>query len=93
MVRQPTESDHGDGVDRLGEGETGRGEVRNWTSPCLLVSRSPSLVRVLQRNVGTRPEVACDLPRRAVELSELGICGRLQPNLLKSRRRDLGVFP
>src|SRR5215470_15742269 len=36
---------------------------------------------------------ACIRIGRAVELSELGICGRLQPNLLKSRRRDLDVPP
>jgi|SRR3954452_4690237 hypothetical protein len=36
--------------------------------------------------------VTCVTPKRVVELRTLGICGRLQPKLLKSRRREVRRF-
>jgi hypothetical protein len=48
---------------------------------------------VSQKKRASPPDSACVPSPRVVELNELGICGRLQPNLLKSRRRELGRFP
>jgi hypothetical protein len=36
--------------------------------------------------------VACVAPTRVVQLRAFGICGRLQPKLLKSRRREVRRF-
>src|SRR5262245_21936390 len=45
-------------------------------------------VRPALKNCRLSLGIACVGPAPLVELSELGICGRLQPKLLKSQRRD-----